>query len=204
MSLIRKYAFLVLLIVLALVSVIYLDIGLKSSATNSDSSVSAYSIGNKTDLSGNLILYVHQDNEDIDVLEKKVVNSLEEYGYSVTVVDEIKDDYASQFTFVNVISISKSYTPVYSSSDTQVRFGFSSTGKTQYIDITGKDTQKTVVFSSSDVDDSELLIQGDINLHDETKGLFTYRSYQNHIESEIANSVASQLDSQLKAQTISS
>ncbi|MDK2826708.1 MAG: hypothetical protein PWQ44_1888 [Methanolobus sp.] len=204
MILIRKYVVIVLLIVLALVSVTYLDIGLKSSITSSDSSVSAYSSGNKTDLSSDIILYVHQQNANTNILEKELVSSLEEYGYSVTVVNEIKDDYASQFAFVNIVSISRSYTPVYSSSDSQVRFGFSSTGETKYLDITGKDTQKTVVFSSNDGYSYNLLIRGDITLHDKTKGLFTYRSYQNHIEKEIAKSVASQLDSQLRAQMISS
>jgi hypothetical protein len=199
--LIRKYTILVFLVVLALVSAIYLDIGLKSSATSSDSSASACSSGNKTDLSNDIILYIHQDNENTDQLEKELVSSLEEYAYSVTVVDEIKDDYASQFAFVNIISISKSYTPVYSSSDSKIIFGFSSTGKTQYLDITGADPRKTVVFSSNDGYAYELLIQGDITLYDKTKGLFTYRSYQNHITKEIANSVASQLDSQLNAQT---
>jgi hypothetical protein len=192
------------LVVLALVSVTYIDIGIKSSVTNSDSSISAYSSGNKTDLSSDITLYVHQENGNTDVLEKELVGFFEEYGYSVIIVNEIKDNYESQFAFVNIVSTNKYYTPVYSSSDTQVRFGFSLTGKTEYLDITGKDTQETVVFSSNDGYAYNLLIRGDTTLHDKTKGLFTYRSYQNHIQSEIANSVVSHLDSQLKAQTISS
>jgi hypothetical protein len=186
-------------IILLLLSFAFLDIGVKSSITNADSTTSAYSSGEPENLlSRDIILYVDQENGFDTMLKKQLIIAFEETGYSVTLTDEIKDDYSSQFVFVNVIDLNMFYTPLYSKSDVDVMFGFSSTGKTKYLDIEGSGDRKTVVFSSEDEDDYQLLAQEDITLYDETKGVFTYKSYQNHIASEIAKSVASGLDSQLK------
>ncbi|WP_094226998.1 hypothetical protein [Methanolobus psychrotolerans] len=187
-------------IIVLLLSFTFLDIGLKSSNTNADSTTSAYSSGEPESLlSSNIILYVHQENGFDRILEKRIVTALEETGYSVTLTYEIKEDYGSQFAFVNVVDLTMFYTPTYSKCNADILFGFSSTGRTQSLDIEGSDKVKTVVFSSNDTDDYQLLAQGNIGLSDVTKGIFTYRSYQNHLAEEIAKSVASGLDSQLKA-----
>ncbi|WMW22872.1 hypothetical protein RE476_03345 [Methanolobus mangrovi] len=186
-------------IILLLLSFAFLDIGVKSSITNAESTTSAYSSGETENLlSIDIILYLDQENGFDTMVEKQLITTFEETGYSVTLTDEIKDDYSSQFVFVNVIDMNMFYTPLYSKSYVDVMFGFSSTGKTKYLDIEGSGDRKAVVFSSEDEDDYQFLAQGDVTLYDETKGIFTYNSYQNHIAREIARSVASELDSQLK------
>ncbi|MDG6244103.1 MAG: hypothetical protein QCH31_06885 [Methanolobus sp.] len=176
-----------------------LDAGIRSSSSSADSSVSTYSIGNPDNLLyTDILLYVHKEGS-LDIrLETELVKAFEENGLSVTITDEIKDDYGSQFVFVDTIDVSKTYTPVYSKSDMHVRFGFSSSGRTEYLDIEGQNLGKPVVFSSDGTEGYQLLIQGDMHLQDESKGLFTYRSYENHIVRETANSVASELSSHIK------
>ena len=195
----RKQIIAASVITLLLLSFAFLDIGVKSSITNADSTTSAYSSGEPENLfSRDIILYVDLENGFDTMLEKQLITTFEETGYSVTLTDEIKDDYSSQFVFVNVIDMDMFYTPLYSKSDVDAMFGFSSTGKTKYLDIEGSGDREAVVFSSEDEDNYQLLAQGDITLYDETKGVFAYKFYQNHIASEIARSVVSGLDSQLK------
>lgn len=199
MNLNKKHIIALSAIILILLSFTFLDVGIRSSNTNADSSTSAYSSGEPENLLSNyIILYVNQENGFDAIVEKQLIASLEESGYSVTLTDEIKDDYSSQFVFVNVIGMNTLYTPVYSTSNIGVLFGFSSTGKTQYLDIEGSDDVETVVLSSNDTNSYQLLAQGDISLYDETKGLFTYRSYQTYLAEEIAKYVVSGLNAQLK------
>ncbi|WP_407356461.1 hypothetical protein [Methanolobus sp. WCC5] len=184
---------------LLILSMSFLDAGIRSSSTSAESSVSAYSTGNPDNLLYNdIILYVHREEALDTKLETELVEAFEENGISVTLSDEIKDDYGSQFVFVNIIDVARMYTPVYSKSDIDIRFGFSSSGKTEYLDIEGQNADRTVVFSSDGIDSYQLLIQGNMHLKDETKGLYTYRSYQDHIARELANTVASELASRIK------
>ncbi|AFV22307.1 hypothetical protein Mpsy_0094 [Methanolobus psychrophilus R15] len=195
----RKTLILFSLILLIAFTVTFLDIGAYKNENSSDSAISAYSSGNATSISsGDIILYLPPE-EGMEVrMEKELVKAFENLGYSVTFTDELKDDYGSQFAFVNVLDTRILYTPVYSSSDIDVIFGYSSSGKTQYLDVEGLDERRTVVFSSNGTDGYQLLVQGNICFHDETKGLFTYRSYHNHLADEVARSVAQALDSQIR------
>ncbi len=205
MSITKKYILIVSVIILILLSFIYLDAGIKSSNTVSDSSVNAYTINSKSNetsdilYSNSILLYIDQDNSPDLMMEDELIAAFEDYGYSVTLTNEIKDDYGSQFAFINILEMTDYYTPVYSTSEMNVLFGYSSTGRTKYLDITGSARDEPVVFSSSEVEDRVLLVQGDISLRDETQGFFTYRSYRNHLAKETAKAVASGLDAQLES-----
>ncbi|WP_406661813.1 hypothetical protein V7O66_04660 [Methanolobus sp. ZRKC3] len=188
------------LILLVMFSFAFLDIGLYSSNENSDSSISASSAGDdgyRPDYN-DIILYVHQEDSFDERVEKELITALETKGLSVTLTDEIKDDYSLPFAFVNIIDRKMLYTPVYSKSDIDVLIGFSSAGKSEYLDVVGSGELKTVVFRTDATNPYQLLVQGNIGLYDETKGLFTYRSYQNHIAQEVAESAADALDSQIR------
>lgn len=188
-----------IVILLTLFTFAFLDIGAYSSKNDSGSVISAYSSSNATGpLSGDIILYVSPEDALNAGLKEELVRAFENIGYSVTLTNELKDDYGSQFMFVNISDTNIMYTPVYSSSDIKVRSGFSSSGKTQYLDVEGLEEGRTVVFSSNGTDGYQLLIRGEITFRDETKGLFTYRSYQHHLAGDIARSVAQALDPYIK------
>lgn len=196
----RKTLIAAIIIFMALLIFAFLDIGAYSSNTATDSSVSSYSSGNATSpLSGDVVLYVSREDAFDVIVGKEMVRELENLGYSVILTDELKDDYGSQFAFVNVLDVRMLYTPVYASSEADVTFGYSSSGKTGFLDIEGSDNRKAVVFSSASAHDYQLLVQGNMVFHDETKGLFTYKSYQHHLAGEFASSVAVSLDSHIRA-----
>ncbi len=189
-------AAIVLLLILAFA---FLDPGIRTSATYSDSVVSSYSIGSPEGIMRNdITLYVHQEEPLDGLLQKELHDALEDAGFSVTIADDILDRYDSQFVFVRIIDTKKMYTPIYSGTEMDIRFGFSSTGKTRYMNIEGEEIDRPIVFTSDDTGDKELLIIGRISMEDRTKGLFTYRAYDNHISAEIAKSVASELDPHTK------
>ncbi|NPE27480.1 hypothetical protein HNV12_05750 [Methanococcoides sp. SA1] len=177
----------------------FLYFGLGSSASHVYADISTNITGDIENFSnGDIILYVHQEDSFDSVVEKELVTALEKEGFSVTVTDELKDDYSSPFLFVNSTVSTFSYTPVYSKSDTDILFGFSSSGETKYLDLKGSGNTKVVELLVDDTNDSQLLIQGNIGLYTEMKGLFTYKHYQNHLAREIAENLAGDLDSQIR------
>lgn len=175
------------------------DFGLGSSASHVYPDISANITGDIGNFSnGDIILYVHQENNFDSVVERELITALEKEGFSVTVTDELKDDYSSPFLFVNSTVSTFSYTPVYSKSDADILFGFSSSGETKYLDLKGSGNTKAVELSLDDTNDYQLLIQGNIDLYTEMKGFFTYKHYQNYLARIIARSVAGNLDSQIR------
>lgn len=199
MDLDKKYIITFSVIIMIVLAFAYLDAGVKSSNINANSATSTYSFGETESFSSNdVLLYVHEGNSFDSILEKKLLGSFEDNGYSVTLTDRVKEDHGSRFVFVNVTGMDMVYTPVYSRSDVDVFFGFSSSGRTKYLDINGTDDRKTVVFSSEDVDGYQLLARGNMDIQDVTKGIFTYRSYRNYIAGEIASSVTKELTTQIK------
>lgn len=196
----KKQIIAISIIILILFSFAFLDIGLRSSNHNSDYSISASSAGNddyRTDYS-DIILYVHQEDSFDERMENELITALETKGFSLILTDEIKDDYGSPFAFVNIVDRKMSYTPFYSKADVDILFGFSSSGKSEYLDVVGSGEFKPIKFISNTTNPYQLIVQGNIGLYDETKGLFTYISYQNHIAQEVAQSVAEGLDSQIR------
>jgi hypothetical protein len=196
----KKQIIAISLILLVVFSFSFLDIGLRFSDHNSDSSIGTSSAGDddhRTDYN-DIILYVHHEDGFDERLEEELVTALETRGYSVTLTDEIEDDYGSAFAFVNIVDRNLFYTPFYSKSDVDILFGFTSSGKAEFLDIVGSGEVKTVVFRTDETTPYQMLVQGNVGLHDLTKGLFSYRSYQNHIAREIARSTAEGLDFQIR------
>lgn len=184
-----------LIISFVLFSFVFLDLGFGSSASYKSPDISANFTGNiESFFDGDVILYVHQDDTFDSIVERELINALEKEGFSVTVTDELKDDYGSPFIFVKSTVGTFSYTPIYSKSDVDVYFGFPSSGETEYLDLEGFDNMKAVELPLDDTNDYPLLIQGNISLFNEMTGLFTYKHYQNHLARKIATSVAGNLD----------
>jgi len=188
------------LIFLLLLSFAFLDIGLYSSNTNSDSSTGASSYGDvelRSDYN-DIILYVHQEDSLDAKAEEEIVNALEMQGFSVTLTHDIRDDYGSPFAYVNIVESHLSYTPVYSSSEITLQFGLSSSGRTEYLDINGTGKNGPIVFTYDGTVPYQLIVEGDIDLHDETRGLFSYKAYRKHIAQEIARYTSEGFESQIK------
>ncbi|MDK2830611.1 MAG: hypothetical protein PWQ75_363 [Methanolobus sp.] len=178
-----------------LFSFAFLDLGLGSSASYKSPDISANFTGNiENFFYGDIILYVHQDEIFDSIVERELITALEKGGFSVTVTDELRDDYGSPFIFVKSTVGTFSYTPIYSNSDVYVQFDFSASGETKYLDLEGFGNMKAVELSLDDKNDYPLLIQGNISLYNEMTGLFTYKHYQNHLARKIATSVAGNLD----------
>ena len=191
----KKQIAIFLIISLLLFSFAFQDFGFGSSATHTDPIIHFNSTGNIGNFSsGNIILYVHQDDTFDSMVEIELITALEKKGFSVTVIDELKDDYGSPFIFVKSTGETFSYTPIYSKSDVAVQFGFSSSGETKCLDLEGFGDMKALNLSLDNTNDYQLLMQGNISLYNEMTGFFTYKHYQNHLARKVARKVVGALD----------
>ncbi|MPM61813.1 hypothetical protein SDC9_108676 [bioreactor metagenome] len=106
--------------------------------------------------------------------------------------------YDSQALLVNISTDNWLYTPVYASSNLNLIFFYTSTGKdTKYFEHF-KEGNKSVFFVNGSSTQGEKLIDGEIKLEDSTRGLVSLKAYKKHLTTEASGKVVEQIQIQLQ------
>ncbi|WP_269848410.1 hypothetical protein [Methanosarcina horonobensis] len=131
-------------------------------------------------------------------LKEKLEENLRAAGMEVIIVDTIEEKYDSQALLVNISRNNWLYTPVYASSNLNLVFFYTSTGKdTKYFEQF-KNGNKTVVFVNDSSVNGQKLMDGEIKLQDSTKGLISLKAYKKHLASEAAKEVVDMLEQNVR------
>lgn len=195
-----KKIFLSMLVFAVILSSFYiLDFKVSQSDTQTNSVVSSYSSGNpQFNLSDQIFLYVEGDDALKADLREKLRKDLEAAGSEVVIVNKVDKKYDSQALLVNISKDNWLYTPVYASSNLNIVFFYTSTGKdTKYFEQF-KEGNKSIVFANGSSTQGEKLMNGEIKLQDSTRGLVSLKAYKKHLTTEVSGEVVQQLQAQLQ------
>lgn len=179
-----------------------LDFKASRSNTQANSVVSSYSSGNpEFDFSDQIFLYVEGDDSLTVDLKEKLTKELEAAGTEVIIVNKVDKNYDSQILLVNISKDNWLYTPVYASSNMNLIFFYTSTGKdTKYFEQF-KEGNKNVFFVNGSSMQGEKLMDGEIKLQDSTLGLVSLKAYKKHLTTEASGEVVEQIHIQLQQNT---
>ncbi|AKB76944.1 hypothetical protein MSHOH_0461 [Methanosarcina horonobensis HB-1 = JCM 15518] len=195
----KKVLLTLLVFAFVLSSFYILDFKASQSETQANSGVSAYSSGSpEINFSGRIHLYIEGDDALTVHLKEKLEENLRAAGMEVIIVDTIEEKYDSQALLVNISRNNWLYTPVYASSNLNLVFFYTSTGKdTKYFEQF-KNGNKTVVFVNDSSVNGQKLMDGEIKLQDSTKGLISLKAYKKHLASEAAKEVVDMLEQNVR------
>lgn len=195
----KKILLVILVLAVILSSFYILDFKMARSGTQTNSVVSSYSSGNpELDFSDRIFLYVEGDNALTADLKEKLRNDLETAGAEVIPVSRIDENYHSQALLVNISKDNWLYTPFYASSNLNIVFFYTSTGKdTKYFEKF-KEGNKSVVFINDSSMQGKKLMDGEIKIQDSTQGLVSSKAYKKHLASETSREVVKQLQAQFQ------
>lgn len=190
----KRIFFLVLALTVVLSSFYILDFKAAQSETQSNSVVSTYSTGDpQIDFPGKVYLYVGGDDFVSKTLKEHLGTELEKAGMDVSIADIFEEEYDSQALLVSINKYEGLYTPAYASSNLNILFFYTTTGKdTKYFEQF-KEGNITVVFENTGSQEGEKLIRGDMELQDSTKGLISQKAYQKHLASKAAKEIVRKL-----------
>ena len=165
----KKIVLSALLLAVAFSSIYTLDFKMAQSETQTNSRASAYSSGDpQIDFPSRIYLYIEGDDSISKFLGEKLGAELEKAGMEVSVADTVEKKYDSPALLVNVSKHDGLYTPVYTSSDLNILFFYTSTGEdTKYFEQF-KEGNVTVAFVNTGSREGEKLIRGDMELQDST------------------------------------
>lgn len=131
-------------------------------------------------------------------LKEKLRNDLELTGAEVIPVNKIDGNCDSQALLVNISRDNWLYTPVYASSNLNIVFFYTSTGKdTKYFERF-KEGNKSVVFINDSSMKGEKLMDGEIKMQDSTRGLVSSKAYKKHLATEASREIVKQLQAQFQ------
>jgi hypothetical protein len=190
----NRIFFPVLALTVVLSSFYILDFKAAQSETQSNSVVSTYSTGDpQIDFPGEVYLYVEGDDSISISLKENLGAELEKTGMDVSIANTFEEKYDSQALLVSVNKYGGFYTPAYASSNLNILFFYTTTGKdTKYFEQF-KEGDITVVFENTGSQEGEKLIRGDMELQDSTKGLISQKAYQKYLASEAAKEIVGRL-----------
>ncbi|WP_410507902.1 hypothetical protein RSJ42_14040 [Methanosarcina hadiensis] len=196
---IKKIILVMLVFAVLLFSFYVMDFKTARSETQANSVVSSYSSGNpELDFSGRIFLYIEGEDSLTMDLKEKLRNDLEAAGAEVISVSRIDENYDSQALLVNISKDNWLYTPVYASSDLNIVFFYTSTGKdTKYFEQF-KEGNKSVVFINDNPMQGKKLMDGEIKMQDYTRGLVSLKAYKKHLAAEISEEIVKQLQAQFQ------
>lgn len=195
----KKILLFMLVLATILSSFYILDFKMARSGTQANSVVSSYSSGNpELDFSDRIFLYVEGDDALTADLKEKLRSDLENAGAEVIPVSRIDENYHSQALLVNISKDSWLYTPFYASSNLNIVFFYTSTGKnTKYFERF-KEGNKSVVFINDSSMQGEKLMDGEIKMQDSTRGLVSSKAYKKHLAAETSGEIVKQLQAQFQ------
>ncbi len=195
----KRTFFAVLAFTVVLSSFYVLDFKAAQSETQTNSVVSTYSTGDpQIDFPGKVYLYVEGDDSISKSLRENLGAELEKAGMNVSIADAVEEKYDSQALLVNVSKREGLYTPIYASSNLNILFFYTTTGKdTKYFEQF-KEGNITVVFENTGSREGEKLIRGDMELQDSTKGLISQKAYREYLAAEAAKEIAGRLEQNVR------
>jgi hypothetical protein len=196
---IKKIILVMLVFAVLLFSFYVMDFKTARSEMQANSVVSSYSSGNpELDFSGRIFLYIEGEDSLTMDLKEKLGNDLEAAGAEVISVSRIDENYDSQALLVNISKDNWLYTPVYASSDLNIVFFYTSTGKdTKYFEQF-KEGNKSVVFINDSPMQGKKLMDGEIKMQDYTRGLVSLKAYKKHLAAETSGEIVKQLQAQFQ------
>jgi len=195
----KRTFFAVIAFAFVLSSFYVLDFKAAQSETQTNSVVSTYSTGDpQIDFPGKVYLYVEGDDFISKSLRENLGTELEKAGMNVLIVDAVEERYDSQALLVNVSKHEGLYTPVYASSNLNILFFYTTTGKDTKYFVQFKEGNITVFFENTGSREGEKLIRGDMELRDSTKGLISEKAYRKYLAAGAAKEITSKLEQNVR------
>ena len=144
----------------------------------------------KIDLASGLYVYVDGKDGLTKELRSGLTERLRQGGIKVLETKSLEERYDRQVFIVTILDGGVSYNPVYPSTAIEIYLFYSSSGNITCFDAF-KDEKETTFICESDRD--ELLMGGELNLTDATKGIVSYKAYQKYITAEITENIFQRL-----------
>jgi len=190
------YTLITVAIIIFVPAFLFLDLRAATSRTNVDSQVNSHSIGEpKIELASGLHIYVEGKDDFASRLRAVLTEKFREDKIKTLNSESLEAKYDGQVLAVAILNRSVSYNPFYPSASLGVLFTYSSSGNTTYFN-TLKSGKSTVANLSTDKSgEGELLIEGRLNLTDNTNGIISLKAYQKHLAEEIASNIIQKLAS---------
>ena len=190
-------------------SFFFMDFGALTSETSVNSNTGRFALSESAgiekgiNVSGVTYLYVEGGEEFDGVLgaelEEELDEELEEELYRISSrvmkVAKLKDKFDGQLVAVAVIWEDIDYTPLYSQSEMEILFFFSSSGESEYFEKfrNEKFGGKKVVVRFNSSQGHQVIKKGEINLKDTSYGVFSLKYYKRHLAERIADRIASKV-----------
>ncbi|KAF5419799.1 MAG: hypothetical protein C5S44_10070 [Candidatus Methanocomedens sp.] len=196
------------IVVVSLVSIMFLDFRAVTSETKIDSQVitDRFTItpsdtkidsqvgiaSNKAeiDLTGELYFFVEEDDGLSEVLKSRLEETLHENGIQIYEIEKLENKYDGKVLMVAILKQDVSYNPFFPSANLNVLFSYSSNGNTSYFEAQKRGDSPVFI-----IEHSELFIEGQQQLTDNTRGIISLRAYQNHLADEVAKDILLKLRS---------
>lgn len=182
------------IVVVSLVSIMFLDFRAATSETNIASDVTiASSKTAEIDLTGELYFFVEEDDGLSEVLKSRLEETLHENGIQIHEIEKLENKYDGKVLMVAILKQDVSYNPFFPSANLNVLFSYSSNGNTSYFEAQKRGDSPVFI-----IEHSELFIEGQQQLTDNTRGIISLRAYQNHLADEVAKDILLKLRSDHK------
>ena len=180
---------LLLVIIIVFFTFSFLDFRAITSETVTHSREITTSIGQpKIDLASGLYVYVDGEDGLTKELRSGLTEKLRQGGIEVLKTGSLEEKYDRQVLVVAILDREVSYNPVYPSATIELFFVYSSSGNTACFKAF-KGGEQAADLSRGESGEDELLMRGELNLTDTTKGIISHKAYQKHIAAEIAEGI---------------
>ncbi len=175
---------------------LFLDFRAATSETKIESNVNNASANApldslKVNSSGGLYVYVMEDDDLTQELRHSLTNKLRENGNSILEANSLEKNYDRQILIVALRDRKISYNPFYPSARVKTIFYYSSSGNTtNFKDF--KDGKSFVSYFEK----SGMVLDGQSELRDTTKGIISLKAYRKYLADEIVKNIIQKLPSQ--------
>lgn len=205
-SMMKKTLPILLILAVVLSSFLYLNFKAAKSETRANFNAATYSYysteGFQIDSPDRIYLYVEGDPSLSGVIRDNIRTELEMAGMDVEEAETFEEKYDFQALLVNVSEPEGLYTPVYASSNLEIMYFYTSTGKNTHYFEKFKEEEKgsfVVNIVNESFRGGEILVDGDLKLEDSTKGLVSRKAYRKHLAKEAAKNLVNQLQPHLRS-----
>ncbi|MFB6076169.1 MAG: hypothetical protein ABEK17_03410 [Candidatus Aenigmatarchaeota archaeon] len=192
-----KISVLLLLVLSVIVySFLYVDYGIKRSETTVNLNSERFIINNySSNIGSNLYLYVEADKEIKPILESAIKNKFEKFT-NVKSYANLKENFEGPVLAIKVIKNKMNYFPFYSDTDIGALVYFSSKGDTTYFEKFKREKMggKDVIVQFNSTGGSQLIKKGDLNLQDESYGIFSLKNYKKYVANKAALRIYNDLE----------
>jgi len=174
-----------------------LDFQAAKSVTHVDSQVNRASAGKpEIDFTREIYVYVEGEDRLTDKFRAQMIRKLRKNGTEVLEVEKLEEQFDQQMLAVALSDRTISFNPVCPSARLDVFFLYSSSGNASYFDDFKSGNQPTVQLYLDESGSGELVVGGQLDVRDTTKGITSLKAYQGHLADEITNHIIQNLPSQ--------